>query len=157
MKTISLTFPKDTEARKIASKGRQIVHNIFNVDRWEYREKTGNDVGVDAELEFSNQGEFRNEKFECQIKATENIVVRADGDVVFNKFPVKTMNYALNSRLVFIFLLVDVTNNVVYFLKLDNQVSLKADYNDQKTITLYVPQDNILPDKEKEIISYIVK
>lgn len=152
-----ISYPQDSETRKIASIGRQIVHATFDANNWEYHEKTGGDYGVDAELEYSHNNEFRNEKFECQIKATRKLKRNTKGNIVFNQFPVKTLNYALSSALVFIFLLVDVTTKSVYYLKLDHSVIPQKEYNKQKTITLYIPQNNKLPDQEQKIISYITK
>ena len=151
-----LKYPKDSPSRKIASAGRAIVHSSFDSNKWDYKEVTGNDFGIDAIIEYSNNDEFRNEKFECQIKATNNISIIRKGNIIaFNKFPVITLNYALNSRLPFFFLLVDVNKKYVYFVQLNEYVAFKENYNTQSFITIHIPLENRLDKNEQAIISAI--
>lgn len=150
-------YPKDSEARKIGTRGRQLVISSFDADRWDYHEKTGGDYGVDAEFEFSNNNEFRNEKFECQIKATTNInFIKNKSIISFNNFPVKTLNYALNSRLPFFFLLADITNSAVYFLLIDDECVFNAKYGSQQTTTLHIPVSNRLETNESKLIKQML-
>ena len=150
-------YPKDSEARRIGSRGRQIVHSIFNVERWEYHEITGNDYGVDACIEYCNNGEFRNEKFDCQIKATGKIKILKNNNISFNSFPVITYNYAKNGRTPFVFLLVDIEMFKVYYFFINNFDVKKENYNSQKTITINIPQNNCINDNEKEFIAKLLQ
>lgn len=149
-------YPKDCSARKIASRGTQIVHYVFDANRWIYREKTGNDYGIDAELEYSNNDLFKNEKFECQIKATQQVNYLKDEKIITYPFPVKTLNYAINSLIPFFFLLVDVKNEEVYFIQLKKEMLDGKDAN-QQTINLHIPICNNIREEENLIIDAICK
>ena len=45
--------PKDSEKRRICSKGEAILHYRINSDCWKYKQETGGDVGRDCILELS--------------------------------------------------------------------------------------------------------
>lgn len=150
---MSKTYPQDSSARKIGTKGRQLVFSSFNANRWDFHEKTGGDYGVDAELEYSNNGEFRNEKFECQIKATTKAKFIDDGkSLSFSNFPVKTLNYALNSRIPFFLLIADVTKSLVYFLLITDKFVPSNGYDDQLTVTVHIPASNCVQTNEGQLI-----
>ena len=81
-------YPQDCEPRKIESKARQTVINSFNMEHWEFHEKTGNDYGIDIELELSENNEWKNNKIEGQIKGTNNIKILRTNDCI--SFALKT-------------------------------------------------------------------
>ena len=47
-----MSFPKDCSARKIGSRGRQLVHSLIDTDHWEYHEESGNDFFAIALLNY---------------------------------------------------------------------------------------------------------
>lgn len=65
-------LPKDCSARVIGSEARKLVHYIFSSQRWEYRECTGNDTGLDCIIELIENERWTNKKLEGQIKGTLN-------------------------------------------------------------------------------------
>ena len=155
---MNVIYPKDSETRKVGSKGRQIVHSAFDAERWEYRELTGVDVGTDAEIEYSHDGEFRNEKFICQIKTTKNINTLKSGlHIAFGSFPVKTYRYALNLMVPFYFLLVDVLNEKVYFLRISKDLLPRCCISENhRTLTLHIPIVNCVQTNEEKLISELL-
>lgn len=150
-------YPKDTNPRKIGTKGRQLAFSSLNANLWEYHEITGSDFGIDGEVEFSHDGEFRNERFYCQIKGTEKLTILKDKKTIsFNEFPVKTLNYALNSRIPFFLFLSDVTNEMVYFVLLNDELITNAEYNEQKTITIHLPLENCIQTNEQKLVDELL-
>lgn len=149
-------YPKDNTARQIGSRGTQIVHYSFKADKWVYHELTGNDYGVDAVLEYSNNGLFKNEKFECQIKATKNLAVLKNKKTISFSLEVKTLNYAVNSTIPFFLLVVDVNTEMIYFIKLEKKMKEKIGKN-QKKVNVHIPMSNNLRDNESIIINAICK
>ena len=102
-------FPKDTRQARIGAHARRITHYQHDSDYWEYREKTGTDVGIDCEIELVENGEYRNHRIEGQIKGSETIsrYELSNGDYSF-PMPTITIQYGLSSRIPFAFYLVDI-------------------------------------------------
>lgn len=69
---IKRKYPQDTTARKIGTRGVQIAMSAFNAERWEPHLTTGLDAGVDLIFEYSNDNEFKNEKFYAKLKEHKN-------------------------------------------------------------------------------------
>lgn len=98
-------FPKDCSQRRTGSAARGIVHYQFSqMGHWEYHEITGTDHGVDCTVELIENDEYRNDKFEGQIKGTiKPRKLKTENAFVF-PMDIKTINYGLNSKNAFILL-----------------------------------------------------
>lgn len=148
--------PIDTKGRKIGSRGRQLLHASINVEHWEYKEETGNDVGRDCILELSEHDQWLNHKVEGQIKATTK------PDFIFGKqflsisIEVKTLRYALGSPIAFVLFVVDVNTKKIYYICLqdyfiaDKSLMKKLD-TEQKTHNVRVPVNNVLNDNDEHL------
>lgn len=108
-------FPKDNNTRKIASRARQLVHSKINVEHWEFKEETGNDVGRDCILELSEDNQWRNHKVEGQIKGTTVPKYILEDKYISFSLEAKTLNYAINSNIPFILFVVDINKEIVYY------------------------------------------
>lgn len=154
-------FPKDSISRKIGTRARAIVSYKLNYNHWDYKEETGNDVGRDCTLEFSNNDEWKNEKIECQIKGTEHIERYFHGKNLSFPIEVKTINYARNSSVPFLFLLVDVKNEIVYYVCIQEYIINKhIDYKlngNQKTINIIFPITHILSKEDLHLMNLAKK
>lgn len=149
-------YPRDNRALMIGRIAVQRVFAQFDPRKWYVRQITGADVGVDAKIEYINAFEYRNECFDAQIKGTENLKVLNNGDITFNDLPVKTYSYAINSKIPFVLLLVDIKNDVIYFLRLKRNVTNSKNYKKHKTLTVHIPKNQNLKESEELLISYIV-
>ena len=141
-----MSFPKDCSARKIGSRGRQLVHSLIDTDHWEYHEESGNDFGRDCVIELSENGEWRNHKLEGQIKGTTNIQKICDGQFVSFSIETKTISYALETPIPFILFVADTINNVVYYQCVqdyfisNNELCKKLENQDTLTIRIPIEQ-----------------
>lgn len=150
-----LKLPKDCPSRVIGAKARAIVHYAIPAENWEFHEMTGSDHGIDCSIELVEDNEFMNKRIEGQIKGTRNIHFLKDGSISF-AMDVKTINYGLESPTAFVLFLVDVDEEIVYYLPIqDYFVSDKSRFeqlaNNQKTINLRVPTDNIIGSNDFEL------
>ena len=149
-------FPIDNDTRKTASRACAIVHYFIDSDHWLYREDTEIDVGRDCVLELSENNRWLNHKIECQIKGTKKPVKLKREDAFSFPLETKTIMYALNSANAFVLFYVDVTNEVVYYLPIqdyfiaDKKRFDKLDGN-QDTINVHIPIDNMLSEKDSEL------
>ena len=74
---------------------------------------------------------------------------------------ISTMNYWLNKSSVFLLVLVNVLNSDVYFLPVQDYLIEKSEIlnklnSEQKTITLRIPKENLIREKQ-EILKSLVK
>ena len=157
-------LPKDTASLSIDRKGMGIVHNEFaKTGNWEFRQITGRDVGTDSELELIENEEFTGFTFNVQVKSTKTIdrlANKTSGDFSIS-IEISTMNYWLNKSSVFLLVLVDVLNSDVYFLPVQDYLIEKSEIlnklnSEQKTITLRIPKENLVREKQ-EILKGLVK
>ena len=150
-----LKLPKDCPARVIGARARAIVHYAIPAENWEFHELTGSDHGIDCSIELVEENEFKNKKIEGQIKGTRNIHFLKDGSISF-AIDVKTINYGLGSSTAFVLFLVAVDEELVYYLPIqDYFISDKSRFdqlaNNQKTLNLHVPTDNIVSSNDYEL------
>jgi len=149
-----MKYPKDCEARKIGTKARNIVFFSFDADHWDVKEQTGLDVGVDCVAELSENDEWCNRRIECQIKGTKKINYLKNGMIGFD-LEIHTINYALSSSIPFILLLVDVVNNIVYYLSIQNYFidnpDLQNRLSNTSTVRLHLNPANVLNHNDYEL------
>lgn len=154
-------YPQDCEPRKIGSKARQIVISSFNMEHWEFHEKTGNDYGIDIELELSEDNEWKNNRIEGQIKGTTSLKVSSNKQYISFSLNCYTIKYALNSPYSFVLFLVDVLNSVVYYLPIQEYFIVNNDLTDkldsQSTINVHVPTTNIVNNQNDFDLQQIAK
>ncbi len=138
-------YPKDCEERRIGTKAKIIAFNSFNVDHWDPKELTGNDVGIDCIVELSENDEWHNKKLECQIKGTKKPNILKNGVELSYALEVKTINYALSSHVPFIFILVDVNKKISYYLPLQqyfiDNPKLIAKLTNKSTVNVHIDID----------------
>ena len=136
-------FPKDSETRKICSRGEQLVHTLIDTDYWLIRFETNIDVGRDMVLELSEEGEFRNYKIECQIKSTRAPVFISKENIISVTMETSTLNYALNSCIPFVLFLADISDEIVYYLSVQDYFMNKCHLiqkleSDQKYLNIHI-------------------
>lgn len=145
------SLPRDSDTRRTDSRACAIVHYQIDSDQWLYRQLTGQDVGVDCQLELSDRNRWIAKKVEVQIKGTRHIerYLRTGGCSLSYPIDVKTIGYALNSPIPFFLFLVDVVDERVYYHELHEHFihhpELLAKLEDgQKTISIRLPVDSVL-------------
>lgn len=142
-----MSGPKDDVRRKIGSKGRAIVHYVFNADHWDYKEETGGDVGRDCIIELSENDEWLNHKIEGQIKARSKPQYVCGAQFVSYPMEVKTIEYALGASNAFVLFVVDAIREIVYFQCIQDYFMNNRSYYkklDQSTINIRIPLDQEL-------------
>ena len=148
--------PKGGLSRQIASRARAIVHYKFNAERWEYREQTGMDYGLDCRLELLRDDYFNSDFIEVQIKGVTSPQFLKSGKELRFQMEKKTIVYALNSANAFVLLLVDVPNETIYYLPLQDYFisdptrfdALNSKY---ETMAIHIPVDNIVSDQDDDL------
>ena len=148
--------PKDCNQRIIGSKARGIVHYKFPKEHWEYHECTGTDHGTDCIIELIENEEFINKKIEGQIKGC-NCPQKMKRENAFS-FPmeVKTIKYGLGSSSAFILFYVDNSNEIVYYLPIQDYFIANPNLfellnSDQKTINVHIPLDNVVSEDDFDL------
>lgn len=146
----TILLPKDCDARINGSKAAGIVHyQIVQNEHWEFHEYTGTDHGIDCTIELIENNMFINKKIEGQIKGTKFPKKLVNNNCFSFPLETKTINYGLSSPIAFLLFYVDLTNEIVYYLPIQdyfiaNPVLFDTLENNQKTISLHIPCDNIL-------------
>ena len=148
--------PIDSEACRIGSKARAIVHYKLNAEHWDYREETGNDYGRDCIIELSENDCWNNHKIEGQIKGTCNPTQLKREKCFSFPLDIKTINYALGTPSAFSLFYVDIVNEAVYYLPIQDYFISNNDLFDkldkvQGTINVHIPVDNILSDNDFDL------
>lgn len=151
-----MKFPADSRSRRIGSKARAIVHYSLNSDRWEYHESTGIDVGIDCHIETPENNLWKNLIIDCQIKGTRK-PTRCRNDYLSFPLEVKAISYALSDCRPFVLFLVDVENEIVFYLPIQdyfikNKELLDKLEQDQKTLSVHIPTNSTIELKETELL-----
>lgn len=113
-----IPYPMHTHTHAIGARAIAILHYQLDCCRWVFRQKTGDDYGVDCELELVENSLLRGRKIECQVKGTADIkkhVLKTDRSIVSFGIPVKTINHALGCHNPFVVFAVDIVSEQVYF------------------------------------------
>lgn len=149
-------LPKDCTARIIGAEARKLVHYKFPTKNWEYHEFTECDNGTDCIIEFIDNNEWSNKKIEGQIKGSCH-PKRLINEAAFSlNIDIKTILYGLGSSNAFVIFYVDTTNEVVYYLPLQDYFISNNAYFDklknvQKTINIHIPVDNIVSNDDFDL------
>ena len=149
-------LPKDCSARAISTRARSLVVYKLNAEKWEWHEQTGTDHGTDMVIELVENEDFVNKKIEAQIKGRTTITVLKNGEISFD-LDVKTVNYALGSSNAFVLFLVDVTDEIVYYLPIQdyfiaNKDKFKAAENNRTTVNVHISADNIVTNNTEKLV-----
>ncbi len=149
-------FPKDCSARAVGAEARKLVHYRFSAERWEYREETGNDSGRDCIVELIENEQWGNKKIEGQIKGTRKPEKLAGREAYSFPLEVKTINYALGSPSPFVLFLVDVDQEIVYYLPLQDYFIAHPELferleENSHTVNVHIPLDNVVSDQDDDL------
>ena len=149
-------LPKDCSARVIGSEARKLVHYMFSSKRWEYRECTGNDNGLDCIIELIENEQWTNKKLEGQIKGTINPKKLKLKNCFSFSLDKKTINYGLSSSTAFVLFYVDVESEKVYYLPIQDYFIANPtlfDLLEKNTskMNLHIPLDNLVCDEDFEL------
>lgn len=143
-----VVLPKNNNSRAIATRARSIVPYKLNSKKWEWHEQTGTDHGIDMVIELVEEDLFSNKKIEVQIKGRSSIYKLKNGDISFG-LDVKTINYALGSSNAFVLFLVDIEEEIVYYLPIQeyyisNPDMFSAIENNSSTVNVHINTQNVL-------------
>ena len=157
-----MIYPKDSNSRIVATEARKLFPNHLNSKYWEHHEQTGSDHGTDMVIEFIEHNEFNNNKIECQIKGTEHIELYSKRNYISYPLDVKTINYGLNCNNAFVLILVDTSNDVVYFVVLQDffmkhKDLLKKMLKNKTTFSVQISYDDILTKDDDTKLRQIAK
>lgn len=149
-------YPKDDDNRANGSKAKGIVHYKFNADHWEYRDYTGVDVGIDCSFELTENDEWTGNIIECQVKGRSNPKFNVSKQFISLELKTSTINYALSRANSFVVLLVDLSDETIYYLPLQEyfianpELFIKLSSN-QIDMTIRIPTDNIVTDRDSDL------
>jgi len=149
-------LPKDCSARVIGAEARKLVHYKLASQRWEYREVTGNDNGVDCIIELIEQEQWTNKKIDGQIKGTKSPQKLKSKDCFSFSLDVKTINYALSCSNAFVLFYVDVDSEKVYYLPIQDYFIADLGLFNQleqnkSTMNIHIPCCNLVCDEDYEL------
>lgn len=149
-------YPKDCNPRKIGTKARAIFPNKLNIDNWEFHEMTGTDHGTDMIIEYIENEKFTNRKIECQIKGTATLENLKKLNYYSFSLDTKTINYALNSSIAFLLIVIDIQTENTYCIPIQdyfiaNSYLYSKLENSQKSIAIRFDEDNLIDKYEDEL------
>lgn len=150
-------LPQDIASGQIGSRARAIVHYIFNSDYWEYREETGNDVGIDCSFELIENDKWIGHRIYCQIKGTKTPKFICNDMYISVSMKISTLNYALTHAESFLLICVDVITEKAYYLPIqeyfiaDNTLFDKLN-SEQENLTLRIPADNVVTQDNANLV-----
>ncbi len=144
-----MRYPKDCSARIINTEARKIFPNNLNSIYWEHHEQTGTDHGTDMIIEYIENEEYHNNKIECQIKGTANIENYKRKKYISYPLDIKTINYGLNCRNGFVFILVDINTKEVYYVALQDYFIAHKEFfynvmNNKETVSIQIDEKDSL-------------
>ena len=149
-------FPIDDDNRVSGSRAKAIVHYKFNADHWEYRDYTGVDVGIDCCLELTENNEWRGNIIECQVKGRSRPKFNAKREFISLEIKKNTLNYALSRASSYVVLLVDLSDETIYYLPIQEFFIANPTYfpklsSNQENITIRIPIDNIVTTEDENL------
>lgn len=148
-------LPKDASSRVVSTRAKNLVVYNLNAEFWEWHELTGTDHGTDIIIELVENEEYSNKKIEGQIKGRSSLKILKDGSISFD-MDVKTINYALGSVVAFVLFLVDITEEIVYYLPIQdyfiaNPHLFESAEHNCSTVNLHIPPDNIVCNNDNDL------
>lgn len=152
MITMGLLLPIDAESRSVNSRARAIVHYKFDSNHWEYRESTGVDVGIDCVLELTENDQWTGFVLECQVKGRSRPMYNITHQFISMSVKVSTVNYWLKKKNPVVLLVVDISDETVYFLDVhayfDDVKKMAQLTENEREITLRVPTSNVVTNED---------
>ena len=150
-----LTYAIDSEEAKKERKSFQILFSKLDAEHWVWNSKDTFDHGVDYGFEYIENNEYKGYRIISQIKSSSKLVIK-NGSIPFD-FPVKTASYAIGSAQPYIFFLVDLNSETVYYLPLQdyfiaNENKLLDTMTNTSTVRVFVPIDNIVSYEDADLI-----
>ena len=146
-----MEIKKDSDEMKKERKSLSIVDYKFSSNgKWNYRKESGQDNDCDCTIELVNEEEIYLGKIACcQLKGRTELSFIQKGS--FISFPLEspTYNMALTANYLFILLIVDLTSEKIYYLKLNN---LGKATSNNKTINIHIPVQNVSPENKSSLI-----
>lgn len=151
-----LKYPKNCTSRTICTAARAIFPSKLNSIYWEFHELTGTDHGTDMVIEYVENEEFHNNKIQIQLKGTTNIQRYKKKSYYSFPLDIKTINYALESKIAFVLVIVDINSEEVYCIPLqDYFIANIKEYNKvfttQDSISIRFTDENLLNNVEEEL------
>lgn len=149
-------FPKDDDNRASGSRAKGIVHYKFNADHWEYRDYTGVDVGIDCCLELTENDEWTGNIIECQVKGRSHPKFNTTREFISLEIKKSTLNYALSRASSYVVLLVDLSDETIYYLPIQEFFIANPSYfpklsSNQEYITIRIPTDNKVTNEDNNL------
>lgn len=155
-------LPKAVESQRIDRIGMSIVDRTFAND-WQYRQIPGKDVGKDCELELIENGVYTGCTFTVQVKSRTVLEKNKNSDDYSVTLKISTINYCLNKKVPFLILLVNVITADIYYLHVQEylintpEINKKLRSKDQQNLTLRVPMENLVKNKQQELKEIVKK
>lgn len=152
-----IQLPTDDEKRSVGSRAKAIVHYRFNSDHWEYRDSTGVDVGIDCQMELTEDDKWTGNVIDCQVKGRSKPKFNIGKSFISLEMKVSTVNYGLSRSSSFVLLVVDMETEIVYYLPIQeyfiaNPMFFDKLRGEQDQITLRVPTDNIVSKDDNDLV-----
>lgn len=122
------------------------VRKIINRNDCLYREVTGRDYGIDAIVEFFNKGEITGKLALIQVKGTKgNLKFLRKNNVISCKISSSNAKYALQKNIPVILICASMAKENVFYYVCLQEVNINiSKLKRQKTITVHIPEDNIV-------------
>src|SRR5258706_5678705 len=113
------------------------------------RTQTIDDYGIDAEIELFRNGHSTGTIFKIQLKGQKSPEIGANSNTIAYSFPVRKGTYLIEQiEIPTVFILVDVTQEIVYWCDIHSNQELIAEYLDAKdkgrdSFTIYFHTHNV--------------
>ncbi len=126
------------------------------------RRQASDDYGIDAEIELFVDGRSTGTIFKVQLKGQKSPQVTADGNTISYNFPVHKGTYLIEQiEIPTVFILVDVTNEVVFWCDIHSNQELIDAYLDAKgkaqdSFTFHFYTSNVLPHTLSSLFDTII-
>jgi len=137
---------KRTRQHVMEEESERIFKNTIPSE-WIVR-KIPSDYGIDYEVEIVENEMVTGKRFWVQLKSRKTIVVNSQNSISYSA-DTKLLNYALSCDFPLLLVLVDLKNEMIYWLPLQDEITfnlqLKNPYwKNQETNTVYIPKHNNL-------------
>ena len=150
----NILYKQDIESKKSERKALSIVDYKFSKNgKWIYRQTASQDYGIDCSLEYIDEkNEIHGDYFMCQVKGRTKLNVMKNNKFISFPIEVTTYNMAINNKTSFLFLLVDLTKEFIYFIVFNNYGH--KSYN-KEYVNIHIPIENCFPEAEHKLLSYL--
>ena len=144
---MAFSYPQDSEEFKKERASYQLLFYRLNAKVWAPNGSDKTDHGMDYGFEYIDDGQYKGYRLYSQIKSTEHLN-KSENYVSFD-LKVKTAAYAISSAQPFVLFVVDLVNDVVYYVCLqdffiENPESLLAVETNKSTVRIKLPLKQIV-------------